>query len=247
MSTLIQKAAIAVGLMAAAGSGRWAGIVGSAAAMSAVSRAGARGKGIYLRGLRRGGRAAVAPVRGAARGAAGRAGAYAGGAWAAARERYPLLRAFAPTREQLRAAGRGRVERRTQFVPPTLRARSKDEQDRANTAVGAARGAAPGATRGTLPEMSRQNLANSYVGARIAREAKGSMADVAEHGDHGTVQTLVRSGAIMRELDDTEQMEVFARIRANLSLSPGEKDKLEEELHKTIAKVQAPPGGGGAV
>jgi hypothetical protein len=63
MSTLIQKAAIAVGLMAAAGSGRWAGIVGSAAAMSAVSKAGARGKGVYLRGLRRGGRAAT---RGAA-------------------------------------------------------------------------------------------------------------------------------------------------------------------------------------
>jgi hypothetical protein len=238
---------LVTGLFMAAVAGRYAGIVGSAATISAVARVGAKGRGMALSGLRGARTGAVTAGLAPVRGAAGRTGAYAGGAWAAARERYPVLRKIAPTRDQLKAAGRGAVERRTGMPSPVLRARSLDEQRRGDAAVATAK-------RNPL-QLEARDLQNKYVGAQVARNQPSAIKDLVAgagasaipgvtENEVRAIEVAVRTKALMGELNDKQKMEIAVELdnsKRTGRLPASDVQRIQTELLKTISSGPTGP------
>ncbi len=252
--SIISSIILSTGLISAIVFGKISANVGTSALLSAASQA-RRG---LVGGAVGGAALGLAGLGLAARGAyvatgARRATRYIGGAASALRERSPFLKRLFATKEETRAAGRAAVESRTKMPSTPIMFKSKEEKDRANKAVADARSTTGAARAG---KISQADLANRNIGATLARQPKDAttgrtaLQDVARYGDAQKIHTLVRSKAIMNELNDQQKVQLMIEIRNNYAstgspLKENDVNKLHDELQKSIASGSTGTSVGG--
>jgi len=221
---LIMKNLVAVvGLFLAATAGKYAGIIGSSAAMAIASRTGQRARGMAYRGGSK-------PFRAAGR--TGRDFAKAG---------YDVVRARLTGAKPGQSLGAKAGEAMFGKPKPISRAQRKMAGDAARAAQSTAAG-----TSRLHDDLSAGRLSNKNVGERLASTTQGRAAinDVARHSDNSTgdeqgrLSSLVRNKEMMKKLNADQRLELQLSIQANASLGGPEKQELINELHNTIARAE---------
>ena len=88
-------------------------------------------------------------------------------------------------------------------------------------------------------------MANSVVGAHLARQAGPQLANMGAVGTASQINAAVKNKELVRNLDDTQRANLEAQILVNTSFSvaPEENEKVRQrlinELNNTIRDVES--------
>jgi hypothetical protein len=241
LGALVEVFAFGVAFVAAAMGGRWAGILGASAALNIAGRTGRRVRGAATGTSMFAGRAATAPVRGAAKGAAETTKGYV-----SQKGENLLVRAgLKRPGESFEAKGK-----RLAGKPVTGKPRTE------------ARGATAAATdagvmiqnnpnifdenfgpqndseRRVARDLSAAQLSKKHVGEALGKERSHEMADMAQHMDADRVKAMVKNGGLIGEMKEEDVQQLQVNIRVNQQLSNEEKQAAISDLMSTLNKVK---------
>ncbi|OGY37475.1 MAG: hypothetical protein A3G57_03860 [Candidatus Andersenbacteria bacterium RIFCSPLOWO2_12_FULL_45_8] len=226
-SGLVSVMFLTVGFIAAARAGKYAGIAGSAAMISFAQKTGQKGRNLMYRGARGMGRGYMAAT--GARAATKYAGAQIG---LFGRTAGKNLLSYIP------GAGKAAKTKGGPMADRLLP--SKGERQARAAAVTAAR-----AGNYNDPSLGSSRLANSVVGAHLARQAGPQLANMGAVGTASQINAAVKNKELVRNLDDTQRANLEAQILVNTSFSvaPEENEKVRQrlinELNNTIRDVES--------
>ncbi len=241
---LMEASIYAVALVVAAMAGRYAGIIGSATAISLAAGAGRRARGMAYRGAKRAGRGAAkaayvgtgarAGVRGVGRQARDFGRAVKGGVaahlptWARGVKRDKEGK---PLKGQPRSWGERLGRRVTGGAPPADR-----REAQAAARVGTMPGSWGNVNNLNQPAVSAVQLSKRHVTEAIGNT--GALAIAANSQKVSQVTGLSKNADLMRQLGDQGQTDLMVNIEANPHLSNEAKARLVNEVHNTIEKAR---------